>query len=126
MENYQGSINQTIKNLSKGVGIALLSSMILLLIFSAILTYTNVSENTITPVIIIITAICILLRKFTCQHEYQEKWNDKWWIDWWNLYFYSLSYLKYIKLEIWIKYAKYYYDNSWYCFWDNRWHHRSE
>ncbi|MGN1297013.1 MAG: TIGR04086 family membrane protein [Clostridia bacterium] len=54
------------KHIFKGVAISLISTMILLLIFSVILTYTNVSENTITPVIIIVTAIGILVRKFNC------------------------------------------------------------
>lgn len=49
------------KNILKGTGIALISTIILLLIFSLILTYTNVNENTITPVIIIVTAISILV-----------------------------------------------------------------
>lgn len=57
------------KNIFKGVGISLALTMILLLIFSAILTYTNVSENTITPVIIVVTAISILFRKFTCKYK---------------------------------------------------------
>lgn len=57
---------ENIKNIFKGVAISLISTMILLFIFSVILTYTNVSENTITPVIIVVTAIGILLRKFTC------------------------------------------------------------
>ena len=48
------------KNIFKGVGISIILTMILLLIFSIVLAYTNVSENTITPVIIIITAISIL------------------------------------------------------------------
>ena len=49
------------KNILKGAGIALISTVILLLIFSIILTYTNVNENTIAPVIIIVTAISILV-----------------------------------------------------------------
>ncbi len=56
-----GTIINNIKNIFKGVGIALLTTIILLLIYSLVLTYTNVSENTITPVIIVITATCILL-----------------------------------------------------------------
>ena len=48
------------KNIFKGVGISILLTMILLLIFSIVLAYTDVSENTVTPVIIIITAISIL------------------------------------------------------------------
>lgn len=57
---------ENIKNIFKGVAISLISTMILLFVFSVILTYTNVSENTITPVIIVVTAIGILVRKFTC------------------------------------------------------------
>lgn len=49
------------KNILKGAGIALISTVILLLIFSIILTYTNVNENTIAPVIIVVTAISILV-----------------------------------------------------------------
>lgn len=36
-------------------------TLILLFLFSIILTYTNISENTIAPVIIIITIISILI-----------------------------------------------------------------
>lgn len=50
-----------ISNIAKGVGIALLSTFILLLIFATILTYTEVSETMINPVIIIVTAISILI-----------------------------------------------------------------
>ena len=60
MENYQGNATRTTKYIFKGVGIAIVSTMILLLIFSILLTYTNISENTITPVIIVVTGISIL------------------------------------------------------------------
>lgn len=49
------------KNIAKGIGISLITTFILLIIFSALLTYTNISENTITPVILVITAISILI-----------------------------------------------------------------
>ena len=49
------------KNIVKGVGISLLLTVILLIIFSLILTYTTISENTINPVIMIITALSILI-----------------------------------------------------------------
>ena len=61
MENAQINDNKTIKNIMKGTGIALITTVILLLIFSIILTYTNIQENVINPVIMIITAISILL-----------------------------------------------------------------
>ncbi len=45
----------------KGSVISILLTMILLMAFSAILTYTNVNESTMPTVIIIITAFSILL-----------------------------------------------------------------
>ena len=61
MENLQINENKTIKNIIKGTGIALITTLVLLLIFSIILTYTNIDENVINPVIMIVTAISILL-----------------------------------------------------------------
>lgn len=54
-------MENTIKNIAKGVGIALLATFILLLIFAGLLTYTQISENMINPVIIVVTAISILI-----------------------------------------------------------------
>ena len=73
----QTKTGQTIKNLGMGIIISLIATMLLLLIFSVILTYTNISETTITPVIIIVTAISILLRKFNWKQKYYKKWNFK-------------------------------------------------
>ncbi len=61
MDIYQGTENKTIKNIAIGIGIAFITTFILLLIFSAILTYSNISENMINPTIIVITAISILI-----------------------------------------------------------------
>lgn len=61
MENIQLSENKFITNILKGVGISLITTIILLIIFSLILTYTNIQENVINPVIMIITAISILI-----------------------------------------------------------------
>lgn len=61
MENMQTSENKTMINILKGVGISLLFTVILLIIFSIILTYTNIQENVINPVIMVITAISILI-----------------------------------------------------------------
>ncbi len=55
------NMENTITNIAKGVGIALLTTFALLIIFAIILTYTQVSENIINPVIIVITAISILI-----------------------------------------------------------------
>lgn len=45
----------------KGVLISIIFTLIFLFIFSIILTYTNISESLITPVIIVITAISIFI-----------------------------------------------------------------
>lgn len=54
-------MENTVTNIAKGVGISLLTTFILLLIFATMLTYTEISETIINPVIIIITAISILI-----------------------------------------------------------------
>ena len=61
METYQESGKGTIKNILIGIGISMLFTVVCLLIFSFILTYTNISENTIVPVILVVTAISILI-----------------------------------------------------------------
>lgn len=53
--------NKFIVNIAKGVGISLIATFIFLIIFSIILTYTNIKEEVINPVIIIITAVSILI-----------------------------------------------------------------
>lgn len=55
------NMEKTINNIAKGVGISLLTTFILLLIFATMLTYTEISETIINPVIIVITAISILI-----------------------------------------------------------------
>ena len=61
MENMQVNENKTITNIAKGVGISLITTIILLLIFSIIFTYSNIEEKVISPVIMIITSISILI-----------------------------------------------------------------
>lgn len=53
--------NTLYKNIIKGVGISFITTIILLLIFAILLTYTDIQENTINPVIMIITGISILI-----------------------------------------------------------------
>ena len=57
----ESSSNKFIKKIFKGVLISLVVSFVLLAIFAIILTYTSVSENTIVPVIIVVTGISILV-----------------------------------------------------------------
>lgn len=53
--------DNTIMNLAKGIGISLIVTVVLLMIFSVLLAYTNISETVISPVIMVITAISILI-----------------------------------------------------------------
>ena len=48
-------------NIIKGVIISIIFTLIFLFLFSVILTYTNVSEKFINPVIIVVTAISIFI-----------------------------------------------------------------
>ena len=57
MENIA---NKTIKQICLGVGVALLLTIVLLIIYAVILTFTEITEDTITPTIIVITGISIL------------------------------------------------------------------
>ena len=61
MEKAKVKENNTITTIAKGIGISLLITVIALIIFSIILIYTNIEENVINPVIMIITAISILI-----------------------------------------------------------------
>lgn len=54
-------INNTAKVIIKGAVISFISLLILLLIFAAILTYTNVSEKIIPVATIVINAVSILI-----------------------------------------------------------------
>ena len=60
MQNIKSYENSTIKNIFIGVGVSIIFTVVSLIIFSVILTYTNVQESVINPVILVITAISIL------------------------------------------------------------------
>ena len=61
MNQTQIKEENMIINVLKGAGISLLMTVIFLIIFSLLLTYTNIQENGINPVIIMITAVSILI-----------------------------------------------------------------
>ena len=64
-EENMYSVNENnsncIFNILKGTAISIVITFALLIIFSAILTYTSVNENTMPAVIIIVTALSILI-----------------------------------------------------------------
>lgn len=55
------TITKKVKNIFKGVSIAIIFTLLSLFIFAIILTYTNVQESFIQPVIIVITEISIFI-----------------------------------------------------------------
>ena len=61
MEMSSKTENKAMKNIVKGVLISLISTVIMLLIFAILLTYTNVNENITNTVIIVVTGISILI-----------------------------------------------------------------
>ncbi len=62
MENIKESeFSKNMIRIVKGSISAIILTIILLLIFAILLTYTELKENTITPVIIVITGISILV-----------------------------------------------------------------
>lgn len=58
--NSTNEKNSKIYNIFRGSLVAILITIISLLIFSILLTHTNISEKSIVPVITIITAVSIL------------------------------------------------------------------
>ena len=54
-------ISNNFKYIVKGVFISIISTLTFLLIFSILLTYTDISEKLISPFIIVITGISILI-----------------------------------------------------------------
>ena len=59
-------------NIIKGVFISFITTLILLILFAMVLTYTNVSEQTIAPVIIVITGISILIGSTIGNYKIQK------------------------------------------------------
>ena len=126
MEIYQSTQSKTIKNIAKGTGISLLITLILLFIFSAILTYTNISENTITPVILVITAISILIGSSIGNMKIKRNGILNGGIIRKLIHINIIFSFKHFKLEIWIKCTKCNNDYSWIYLWGIRRNRRSK
>lgn len=95
--------NKTIRNIFVGVGISLIITIISLIIFSIILTYTKVQENVINPVIMIITAISILIGSSIVNAKIKKNGLINGGIVGRNIYDNNILNIKYFKLEVLIK-----------------------
>ena len=79
MDNLNNSeVFQNIKRIMIGCIISIILTLILLLIFSIILTYTSISENTQKPVIIVISTISILIGASISSFKLKKKRHYKW------------------------------------------------
>ncbi len=61
MENSKLENNKNIGRIIKGSVTAIIVSLILLFIYASLLSYTNISETTMTPVVITISGVSILI-----------------------------------------------------------------
>ena len=61
MTGMSGKFNKNIVRIAKGSILAIIISLILLFIYANLLTYTNISESTMTPVVLTISGISILI-----------------------------------------------------------------
>ncbi len=104
----------------KGIIISCVITFVLLFIFAVILTYTNISENTIGPVVIAITGVSILARQFYSNKFHKEKWNFEWWNNRTYIYTTNISSIKHNRKRIYAKYVFNIYDGDWGCSRDDR------
>lgn len=70
MEGFQ---NKSLITILKGTVISVVSTLLLLFIFSIILTYTMVSESMIPAVIIVVTAISLLIGSTIANKKIKKK-----------------------------------------------------
>lgn len=61
MVNVRENNSNGIVIILKGSLISIIATIVLLIIFAAVLTYSNINENSMPTVIIVVTALCILV-----------------------------------------------------------------
>lgn len=70
--SQEGELPANIMRIVKGVVLAISLSLILLLIFALLLTYTNISEDTMMPVVMTIVGISILIGSTICARKIKK------------------------------------------------------
>lgn len=71
-DNSEMEKASSFQQLIKGSVIAIIFSIVFLILFAIILTYTEIQESTIEPVVIVITAISILIGSFISTHHIRK------------------------------------------------------
>lgn len=112
--------------IGKGIILSWMITFILLLIYALLLTYTKIGENTMVPVIIFITFVSILARKFYWSRSNSEKRYAEWKLGRTDLYLNNLFIIKPNGKRIYFKFIFYYHDHCSNRLWSNWWGSRSE
>lgn len=78
----ESEFKKNIVRIIKGSIFSILFSLVLLLVYAIILTYTNISESTITPVVTIIIGISILIGSIISVRKIRKnglinRWNSR-------------------------------------------------
>lgn len=72
-ENIENDFFLKFRSIIKGIFLSILITMVMLLILSALLCYTNISENLINPCIIFISTFSVLIGSFILMKNIKEK-----------------------------------------------------
>jgi hypothetical protein len=77
MKEIETSEVSFFKTISKGVGIATITSILFILILAAVLTYTNTSENITNIAIIVIASLSVFIGGKISSSKLKQRRNDK-------------------------------------------------
>ena len=120
-ENRSIGLNKNVTRVIKGSIFSIVISIILLLIYATVLTYTNVSENTMTVVLIAISGISILIGSSISSFKIKKQGmlNGALVGLIYMIFIYLLSSILISRVYTWYKIN--YNDCSWSNCWNDRW-----
>lgn len=99
----------------KGIVIAFFITLLLLFLFSILLTYTNISENTTAPVILIITAISILVGSSIGSSKIRKNGLINGGIVGFSYIMFLYIISSFTRCRFFVKFVFYFNDNIFYC-----------
>ena len=73
LQGNNDNLKANIIRIIKGSLLSIIVSVIFLIIFAMLLTYTNLSENTITPIVLAIVGLSILLGSYFSTNKINKK-----------------------------------------------------
>lgn len=72
LQSNNDNLKTNIIRIIKGSLLSIIVSVIFLIIFAVLLTYTNLSENTITPVVLVIVGLSILMGSYLSTRKIEQ------------------------------------------------------